>query len=79
MLHYFLKFGLFFTLLLKYFGSKSQEKNYLWEIEGNPPSYLFGTMHVPYNLLWDALPENTMQAFEIHLIELSIHWAQFKI
>ena len=63
MLHYFLKFGLFFTLLLKYFGSKSQEKNYLWEIEGNPPSYLFGTMHVPFSLVWDTIPENTMNAF----------------
>ena len=63
MLHYFLKFGLFCALLLDYFGSKSQEKNYLWEIEGNPPSYLFGTMHVPFTLLWDAIPENTMHAF----------------
>ena len=63
MIAYLLKFGLFFTLLLYYFGSKSHEKNYLWEIEGSPPSYLFGTMHVPYNLLWDAIPENTMHAF----------------
>ena len=63
MIAYFLKFGLFCTLLLAYFGSKSHTKNYLWEIEGNPPSYLFGTMHVPYTLLWDAIPENTMHAF----------------
>ena len=63
MIAYLLKFGLFCALLLYYFGSKSHEKNYLWEIEGSPPSYLFGTMHVPYTLLWDAIPENTMRAF----------------
>ena len=37
--------------------------HYLWEIEGNPPSYIFGTIHVPYIMLWDAIPQNTMQAF----------------
>ena len=63
MIAYLLKFGLFCAFLLKYFGSKSHEKNYFWEIEGNPPSYLFGTMHVPYTLLLDAIPENTMHAF----------------
>ena len=38
--------------------------HYLWEIEGNPPSYIFGTIHVPYIMLWDAIPKNTMQAFD---------------
>ena len=37
--------------------------HYLWEIEGNPPSYVFGTIHVPYIMLWDAIPKNMMQAF----------------
>ena len=37
--------------------------HYLWEIKGNPPSYIFGTIHVPYIMLWDAIPKNTMQAF----------------
>ena len=64
MIAYFLKkFALFCALFLDCFGSKSHGNSYLWEIEGNPPSYLFGTFHVPYPLLWDAIPENTMQAF----------------
>ena len=37
--------------------------HYLWEIQGSPPSYIFGTMHVPYIMLWDAIAKNTMQAF----------------
>ena len=64
MIAYFLKkFGLLCALLLHFSGSTSHGNSYLWEIEGNPPSYLFGTMHVPYNLLLDAIPENTWQAF----------------
>ena len=37
--------------------------HYLWEIEGDPPSYIFGTIHVPYIMLWDTIPKNTMRAF----------------
>ena len=39
------------------------QSHYLWEIEGKPPSYIFGTIHVPYIMLWDAIPKNMMQAF----------------
>ena len=64
MINYLLKkFGLFCALFLDCCGSKSHGNNYLWEIEGNPPSYLFGPFHVPYPLLWNAIPENMMQAF----------------
>ena len=38
-------------------------KHYRWEIKGTPSSYLFGTMPVPYTLVWDAIPQNVMQAF----------------
>ena len=37
--------------------------HYLWEIKGNPPSYIFGTIHVPYIMVQDAIPKNTMEAF----------------
>ena len=36
---------------------------FLWEIQGSSPSYLFGTIHVPYNMVWDSIPKNMMQAF----------------
>ena len=37
--------------------------SFLWIIEANPPSYLFGTMHVPYVLVLDAIPDIVMEAF----------------
>jgi hypothetical protein len=38
--------------------------SFLWEIESNPPSYFFGTIHVPYTRVWDAIPHNAKKAFE---------------
>ena len=35
----------------------------MWRIETTPPSYFFGTVHVPYNLVWDSIPKNAKQAF----------------
>ena len=32
-------------------------------IENEPPSYFFGTIHVPYTRVWDAIPDNTKVAF----------------
>lgn len=29
----------------------------------NPPVYLFGTLHVPYSLVWDTIPSNVKTAF----------------
>jgi len=37
---------------------------FLWEIDTNPPSYFFRVQHVPYKRVWDAVPENVMDAFE---------------
>ena len=40
---------------------------FLWKVENNfsTPSYLFGTIHDPYIKLWDAIPKNTMKAFNL--------------
>ena len=35
----------------------------LWRVESNPPSYFFGTIHVPYIIVWDAIPNNVKDAF----------------
>ena len=32
-------------------------------MEVSPPVYIFGTIHLPYNTLWDRLPENVKGAF----------------
>ncbi|CAL1283366.1 unnamed protein product [Larinioides sclopetarius] len=39
--------------------------SFLWTIKRNPPSYLFGTIHVPYTKVWDSIPDNAKQAFAI--------------
>lgn len=38
--------------------------SFLWVIKREPPSYFFGTIHVPYTRVWDYIPENTKKAFE---------------
>ena len=40
--------------------------SFLWQIEGakGVPSYFFGTIHVPYTRVWDAIPNNTKAAFD---------------
>ena len=38
--------------------------SFLWTIEREPPSFLFGTIHVPYTQVWDFIPDNTKEAFE---------------
>jgi len=41
-----------------------EEKTFLWRIDSYPPSYFFGTIHVPYTRVWDAVSENTKKAFK---------------
>ena len=36
---------------------------YLFRIGTTPPSYLFGTIHVPYTRVWDFVAKNTIKAF----------------
>ena len=35
----------------------------LWRIEISPPSYIFGSMHIPYKLVWPYVSNETRQAF----------------
>ncbi|XP_064498243.1 metalloprotease TIKI1-like isoform X2 [Pseudopipra pipra] len=44
---------------------KQNELNsFLWTIKKDPPSYFFGTIHVPYTRVWDFVPENSKKAFQ---------------
>jgi len=40
-----------------------ERKTFLWRIGTTPPSYLFGTIHVPYTRVWDFVAKNTIKAF----------------
>lgn len=45
---------------------QSDMNSFLWKIRrgpAHPPSYLFGTIHVPYTRVWDFIPERSKQAF----------------
>ena len=35
----------------------------LWRIESTPPAYVFGTIHIPANLVWPYVSNETRQAF----------------
>ncbi|GLD74505.1 metalloprotease TIKI2-like protein [Lates japonicus] len=40
--------------------------SFLWRVKRappHPPSYLFGTIHVPYTRVWDFIPDSSKQAF----------------
>ncbi|XP_063996513.1 metalloprotease TIKI1-like isoform X2 [Pogoniulus pusillus] len=45
-------------------GKQSELNSFLWTIERDPPSYFFGTIHVPYTRVWDFVPENSKKAFQ---------------
>ncbi|KAL2293894.1 hypothetical protein Nmel_007592 [Mimus melanotis] len=47
-------------------GSSWQNElnSFLWTIKRDPPSYFFGTIHVPYTRVWDFIPENSKKAFQ---------------
>lgn len=38
-------------------------RSFLWSTRGEPASYFFGTIHVPYTRVWDHVPENAKRAF----------------
>ena len=67
--HYSDMLSIIFSLLLSVSAVSSDKVNCdsevtnLWRVNTNPPSYFFGTIHVPYNLVWDGLSENVMKAF----------------
>ena len=41
----------------------TEKGSFLWRVESTPPSYFFGTIHVPYVRVWDAIPQNVKLAF----------------
>ncbi|KAM6230306.1 metalloprotease TIKI1-like [Porphyrio hochstetteri] len=43
---------------------KSELNSFLWTIKRDPPSYFFGTIHVPYTRVWDFIPQNSKKAFQ---------------
>lgn len=42
---------------------EEERDTFLWRIDTKPPSYFFGTIHVPYTRVWDAVSTNTKKAF----------------
>ena len=36
----------------------------LWRINSEPPSYFFGTFHVPYTLVWPGISEQAKGSFQ---------------
>ncbi|KAF4113981.1 metalloprotease TIKI1 [Onychostoma macrolepis] len=45
-------------------AKQSELNSFLWTIKRDPPSYFYGTIHVPYTRVWDFIPENSKQAFQ---------------
>ncbi|XP_017590943.1 PREDICTED: metalloprotease TIKI1 isoform X2 [Corvus brachyrhynchos] len=43
---------------------QNELNSFLWTIKRDPPSYFFGTIHVPYTRVWDFIPENSKKAFQ---------------
>lgn len=43
---------------------QSELNSFLWTIKRDPPSYFFGTIHVPYTRVWDLIPDNSKKAFQ---------------
>ncbi|XP_018022907.1 metalloprotease TIKI2 [Hyalella azteca] len=42
-----------------------EDGSFLWMVKQDPPSYFFGTIHVPYTRVWEHVPYNTKKAFEM--------------
>jgi len=52
------------------------KQSYLWKIERNPPAYLFGTIHVPYNKVWKNIPRNSkkvLKSSQLVVFELDLN------
>lgn len=43
---------------------ETERETFLWRIDTQPPSYFFGTIHVPYTRVWDTVSANTKKAFK---------------
>ena len=53
-------------LLTRWMNDPPKGESHLWRINGSPPSYLYGTVHIPYDLIWPSVPQNTKEAFEVN-------------
>lgn len=53
-------------VMFKYCDQKEQQQisSFMWKIKRNPPAYFFGTIHVPYTRVWDAIPSRVKQTFQ---------------
>lgn len=56
----------------------------LWRIEISPPAYIFGSIHIPYNLVWPYVSNKTRQTFlsstHIYLetdVKDDVYWDDF--
>lgn len=45
-------------------SQQAELNSFLWTIKRDPPSYFYGTIHVPYTRVWDYIPHNSKQAFQ---------------
>ena len=61
----FFVLAIFMAISIGVRGKPIKERSsYLWRIDSSPPSYLFGTVHVPYTLVWDSVPDHAITAFD---------------
>ena len=44
-------------------GKDHGKSPYFWRINSTPPSYLFGTIHMPFTRVWDAVSYDAKRAF----------------
>ena len=46
-------------------SAAEEKKSFFWRINSVPPTYMFGTIHVPYTRVWDTVPANAKMAFYV--------------
>ena len=67
----------FFILpMMSWISSPPRGESYLWRIDGSPPSYLYGTIHLPFDLIWPSAPKNTREAFQV---KFSLVYLQYEV
>ncbi|XP_037070666.1 metalloprotease TIKI1-like [Pollicipes pollicipes] len=49
----------------EYCDKQTRQSSFLWRINTSPPSYFFGTIHVPYDRVWSHIPDNVKRAFHL--------------
>lgn len=51
--------------IIKSNSNAIRNKPFLWKIQGNTSSYLFGTIHVPFVEVWNPMKDDIMTTFNI--------------